>query len=64
MNERIKQFAIDVIVENTASEAWVFTDKELDKFAELIVRECANVVAEYYDPNEPWITPKTLLYHF
>jgi hypothetical protein len=35
-----------------------------EKFAELIIRECANVVAEHYDPSEPWITPKTLLYHF
>jgi hypothetical protein len=36
----------------------------MEKFAELIVRECADVVAEHYDASEPWITPKTLLYHF
>ncbi len=42
MNERIKDLAIEAIVENIASEAWVFTDNELEKFVELIVKECAN----------------------
>jgi hypothetical protein len=37
---------------------------DAEKFAELIVRECAGVIAEHFDPSEPWITPKTLLYHF
>ena len=27
-------------MKNIASEEWVFTDSELEKFAELIVREC------------------------
>jgi hypothetical protein len=36
----------------------------LKNFAELIVRECASVVAEHFDSSEPWITPKTILYHF
>lgn len=31
MNERIKDLALDAIVENVASEAWVFTDAELGK---------------------------------
>jgi hypothetical protein len=36
----------------------------MQRFAELIIRECAGVVAEHFDPSEPWITPKTILYHF
>ena len=44
MNDRIKDLALEVIVENIASEAWVFTNAELDKFAELIIRECFEVV--------------------
>ena len=42
MNERVKDLALSVIVENVASETWVFTDEELTKFAELIVQECCN----------------------
>jgi hypothetical protein len=36
----------------------------LKNFAELIVKECASIVAEHFDSSEPWITPKTILYHF
>jgi capsid portal protein len=44
MNERIKDLALDAIVENVASEAWVFTDSELEKFAKSIIQECIDVV--------------------
>ena len=44
MNERVKDLALSVIVENVASETWVFTDEELTKFAELIVQECCNAI--------------------
>ena len=40
MNERIRDLALECIVENIASPVWVFTDAELDQFADLIVREC------------------------
>jgi hypothetical protein len=46
MNERIRDLALDAIVENIASEKWVFTDEELQKFAELIVRECVDIVSK------------------
>jgi hypothetical protein len=42
----------------------VLDSMNLEKFAELIIRECAGVVAEHFDSSEPWITPKTILYHF
>ena len=55
MNERIKDLALDAIVENVASEAWVFTDAELEKFAELIVQECVQTLRDntpMLDKNE------------
>jgi hypothetical protein len=57
MNNRIKELE---------KQCWDNQTNHLnaEKFAELIVRECADVVAEHYDASEPWITPKTLLYHF
>lgn len=45
MNERIRDLALDALVENIASEKWVFTDAELERFAESIVRECADIAS-------------------
>lgn len=45
MNERIRDLALEAIVKNIASEAWVFTDAELVAFAESIVRECADITS-------------------
>lgn len=39
MNTRIKDIAIEVIVKHPASEEWVFTDSELEKFAELVAED-------------------------
>ena len=44
MNKRIKQLAEQATSYNN-SDGWLF-DKE--KFAELIVKECANYITEYY----------------
>jgi hypothetical protein len=58
MNGRYLDLAVDALVENFASERWVFSDSELKRFAELIVRECAelsvnsqyaNTKSEYYE---------------
>ena len=43
MNDKIKNLAVDAIVENPAVDAWVFTDKELEQFSESIIKECAEV---------------------
>jgi hypothetical protein len=48
MNERIKDLAVEVIVKNISADAWVFTDLELEKFAELIVKECIAVHLDNY----------------
>jgi hypothetical protein len=41
MNERIKQLAIQVIGDYSYGDYWPFFEEELDKFAELLIRECA-----------------------
>jgi hypothetical protein len=66
MNQRIKELL------NEAEKSVTFLSNSneskhqiaMQRFAELIIRECAGVVAEHFDPSEPWITPKTILYHF
>lgn len=53
MNERIRDLALDAIVKNIAVEAWVFTDDELEKFAELIVRDYAMSLV-HANMNNAW----------
>jgi len=43
MNDLIKDLATQSIVENISSDRWVFNDAELEKFAQLIVRECVDI---------------------
>jgi len=43
MNTKIQDLALNAIVKNIASEAWVFTDEELETFANSLVLECAEV---------------------
>ena len=57
MNDRIKDMALDAIVRYPAVDAWVFTDEELKKFAELIIKECAEICLEANDH-------KNILRHF
>jgi len=40
MNERIRDLALNAIVENIAAEGWVFSDQELQQFAESIIKVC------------------------
>ena len=68
MNERIKQFALEAKAQycdlGDAScfkrlglvEAVVFTPEDLEKFAELIVRECALVAKTLpHTPERHWV---------
>jgi wyosine [tRNA(Phe)-imidazoG37] synthetase (radical SAM superfamily) len=67
MNERIKQLA-----EQAGAETWsrapmravtglAFTDENLEKFAELIVQECIDIIAPYTvrmsRPGEEYLHP-------
>jgi hypothetical protein len=57
MNERIKEIArrSGATDQNgsMATTVFCFTEMELDNFAELIVRECANIVQD-----SPWQLPQ------
>ena len=52
MNEKIKEFAkqaeidYDLRPEIARAPVWIGTDKELEKFAELIVKECIDMFNE------------------
>jgi hypothetical protein len=41
-----------------------FTEEEFEKFAELIVRECAKLVEDNIDPQNAWITTAHIKQHF
>ncbi len=43
MNERIRDLALEASVKYISSEEWVFTDSELEKFAESIVKQCMTI---------------------
>jgi len=63
MNERLMELYDQAIILE-GNDDYVAGELDPFKFAELIIRECANVIAEHYDSSEPWITPDTLIYHF
>ena len=68
MNERIKEmlpnpFAVDYQYEHGPLD--LYTEKEMLKFAELIVRECAGLFPAEYDTVEGKITiGKIIKQHF
>ena len=59
MNERIRELAEQA---ETKEIGYYFFDRE--KFAELIVRECAQLVEDNMDPQNAWITPGYVKQHF
>jgi hypothetical protein len=51
MNERITKIVIDLlgkegVVNSRAFGHWALSDEELEKFAELIVRECMDIAVD------------------
>jgi hypothetical protein len=63
LNERIKQLWEEA-AKTTQSDSWEEQTKFMERFAELIVKECDRYVAEHYDECEPWMEPGDLLKHF
>jgi beta-glucosidase/6-phospho-beta-glucosidase/beta-galactosidase len=68
MNERIKELAFEAMsINQKVSDDSFFVEvsklEEFEKFAELIVRECSQVVNYYHSRNEP-VTPQQILRHF
>ena len=59
MNDLIKDLATKAIVENISSDRWVFNDAELEKFAQLIVGECAYIMDK--DADHPFVSRGSIL---
>ena len=72
MNERIKLLAKTYLSherfsrygESIEEDYYEFYPEDLEKFAELIVRECAQLVEDNMDPQNAWITPGYVKQHF
>lgn len=64
MNERIKELLEQATKHYPATESsGEFSTFDKEKFAELIIRECSDVVNYYHSRNEP-ITSRQILQHF
>ena len=70
MNERITKIVIDTlgkegVVNSRAFGHWALSDEELEKFAELIVGECAGIAQTYMSrfPEDHELT-KQIKQHF
>lgn len=62
MNERIKELLVQAIREVGPDDAdRGAKEKTLERFAELLVRECASLVDHYQDTRNPASTYKRLL---
>ena len=64
MNEQIRELAERAGAVTFGGKICLFGDQDIEKFAELIVKECDRYVAEHYDECEPWMQPGDLLKHF
>ena len=62
MNQRIKELAKQAGFVLIRDE-YLFTEM-MGKFAELIVRECANIANGGIDPNEDYLIGDNILKHF
>lgn len=63
MNEQIRQLAIQADIGFDEKYHWYVSNKTLEKFAELIVRESADVVGYYYTRNV-CVSPRQIKRHF
>jgi tRNA G10 N-methylase Trm11 len=48
MNERAIEFALEVLKDQPTLQTWTFTRSELEQYAELIVRDCAEIVKDVH----------------
>ncbi len=66
MNEQIKEIMRQACKQSMRPES-VLEDVPQDvlaKFAELIVKECAQLVEDNLDPHNAWVTPGYIKEHF
>ena len=55
MNERIRELAREAaggLLDYTAEDEWKLSQNEAEKFAQLIARECANIVTDAVNHRE------------
>jgi hypothetical protein len=67
MNEKIKQLWDNSIEEFSKQHQYatiMLPEPLREKFAELIVNECAKLVEDNMDPQNAWITPAFIKEHF
>ena len=62
MNEKIKQLAEQVGL--VTAHGMVITPEDLERFAELIVEECEDVLSAEFDQYESTLSPGDLNKHF
>lgn len=71
MNEKIKELALEADIRRVrmanalvpSGFVYLHTEETLEKFAELLVRECAEVV-NYCHSRYELVTPQQILRHF
>ena len=64
MNERIREVWIKAASEDSDPDNWDTQEQFMEKFAELSVRECANVANSGIDPAESHLIGNDILEHF
>jgi hypothetical protein len=66
MNERIKELAVAAAPANSSipHSEWNIPKEFIEKFAELIVRECAEIANSGIDPAESHLIGNDILEHF
>lgn len=66
MNERIKETANEILANLINKPEWdrPCTEKILESFAKLIVKECANIANAGIDPDEDYLIGDDILKHF
>lgn len=66
MNDRILELA-EQAGASVSTIGGIFINKtnlDIEKFAELIVKECAQLVEDNLDPHNAWVTPGYIKEHF
>jgi hypothetical protein len=64
MNERIQELAEQAGFYVAMFDPGNKDNATIEKFAVLIVRECAKLVEDNIDPENAWITPAHIKQHF
>jgi hypothetical protein len=60
MNERIRLLALQAGAQGIVNRDFI----DVEKFAQLLVREFAQLVEDNMDPQNAWITPGSVKQHF